>query len=139
VSPLWRWYALGYVLSLPHTIVGLLLTLIVYRPQAWRWSDGCIEAIGSTRIWGRPGAQAHGALIVYADWYQAQRPDLRVHERVHVVQGFLLGPLFPILYGLEFVVRWIAGGCGDWKPAYYALSWERWAYAVGDRAVGWGA
>jgi hypothetical protein len=145
VSRLWRFNVLGYVLSAPNTLIGLLLVLVFYRPQHWRWSDGCIEVIcgkhddGTTRIWGKPGGQTWGCMIALADWYQASRPDLRVHERVHVVQGQLLGPLFLLAYGLEFVVRWAAGGCGDWRPAYRALIWERWARAVGDRATGWGA
>ena len=84
MSRRWRYYIPGYLMALPHTIVGLALA-VIYRAHSWQWVDGRLECIGGTkdgrtRIWGRPGAQTHGWLIVYASAAQQQREDLRVHE-----------------------------------------------------------
>ncbi len=144
MSRWWKWYLPGYLLLLPMTLGGCALALFVYRATFWRWHDGCLEVVGgrhpdgSTRIWGKPGAQTLGAMIVYADIFQMGRPDLRVHERVHVVQGMIGGPLFALAYGLSFLAIWVWRRRG-WKDAYYAIPFERQAYRIGDRATGWGS
>lgn len=103
MSPLWRFYFLGYLMALPHTLVGLLLAL-VYRCHSWRWHDGCLEAIagqkpdGETRIWGSPAAQTHGWVIFYDSEAMRQYAPVRVHERVLVWQGFIGGPVYAIVY-----------------------------------------
>ena len=146
MSDRWRYFATGYVLALPHTLIGLLLCL-VYRAHSWRWSDGCIECIAGDRIWGKPGAQTHGWLIVYRDDAARERADLRVHERCHVVQGMLGGPLYMLAYGLHFGVRFLIGSRHEaypvhwprWKHAYRGIWFEEQAYARQHRADGWGA
>lgn len=125
----WRWFLPGYLMLLPMTIVGLLLCLLVYRATSWRWSGGCIECIGGTRILGKPGAQTLGLVIVYRDERTRLNPSLRVHERVHVVQGMIGGVLFVLAYGLTFLWHWIAQGGGNWYPAYMKIPFEVSAYA----------
>lgn len=139
MSKRWRWFLPGYLMNLPMTIIGLLLFSLVYRSTSWRWSDGCIECIGGDRIWGKPGATTMGFAICYADEYQRKRPDLRVHERVHVVQGMCGSVLFALTYGLCFLWFWAASGFGHWHAAYLRIPYERQAYRIGDKAKGWGA
>lgn len=146
------WHWLAFPLVVPNIVVSLLLAL-VYRPTHWRFSDGCLELVagrrkdGSTRIWGRPGAQC---LLCPVIWYASEKASnddaLRVHERVHVVQGFLLGGVLAALaYGLHFFWNWAMGGFVAWKTAYYFIWAERWAYHVQDqyekgaRPWAWGA
>lgn len=124
----WRWFLLGYLMLLPMTIIGVLQCLLVYRATSWRWSGGCIECLGGKRIWGKPGAQTLGLVIVYADSRARGRTDLRVHERVHVVQGMLGGPLFALAYGLTFLWFWIASGFNNWYLAYIKIPFETQAY-----------
>ena len=141
----WHWYYLpGYVWALLNTLSGLLL-VIIYRPTSWRFSDGCIEAIGGDRIFGKPGAQTWGYLIYYRDEAARARKPLRVHERVHVVHGFILGPLFLPAYGLHFVWLWLKLSRGsDWKTPYRQVWSEKLAYRIddeyghGDRPNAWG-
>lgn len=83
---------------------------------------------------GRPGAQTWGWLVVYTDArYRTEdwAAGLRVHEHVHVFQGFILGPVFAALYGLAFVMAYLANG-RNWYTAYRAIPFEVWAYHVGD-------
>jgi len=139
VSPLWRFNVIGHLLNLPMTIIGLLLFALIYRAHSWRWPDGCIECIGGDRIWGKPGAQTLGGVICYADETQRKRPDLRVHERVHVVQGMCFSVLYSLTYGLCFLWFYAWSYSAGWKAAYYRIPWERQAYRIGDQAKGWGA
>jgi hypothetical protein len=143
------WYFFPcYLWTLPHTIVGLLLA-ILYRPTSWRWRDGCLEAI-STHILGRPGAQTHGAVIFFASEAHRDRADLRVHERVHVLQGFLGGPIYVLAYVFHFA--WLFAFAPKepaeeprWKRAYRRIYFERIAYRIqaeyqaGKRPNAWGA
>lgn len=128
MSRLWRWFLLGYVLALPHTLVGFVLAA-VYRCHSFAWRDGVLEATAAGTIIGRPGAQTHGWLVIYADATQRARRDLRVHENCHVVQGFLGGPLYVLAYGLTFAWFYVVGGFGDWRAAYHRIPFERQAYA----------
>jgi len=121
--PKW-WWILGYIWSLPHTVVGLILSLF-YRPTNWRWNEGCIEAIGEDRIWFKPGAQTHGWLILYRDESARNNKRLRVHERTHVKQGFLLGPLYVIAYVIHFLYRYTRTGFKDWYTAYEGIYFEK--------------
>jgi len=149
MSPKWKWYLPGYILALPHTLVGILIALVFYRCHSWRWSDGCLECIGGTnsegrsRIWGRPMAQTHGWLIISEDRYAQLDIDIRVHERVHVVQGFIGGPLYVLAYGAHFLYTFARGGGKDWYATYAANPFERQAYATrrkhGDYAGAWGS
>jgi len=129
----WRWFLPGYVLALPNTVIGLVLSLF-YGAHHWRWSDGCLEAT-CKRIIGNPGAQTHGFVIFYSHNEFRARPGLRVHERVHVVQGMLGGPLFVLAYGLHFLWLWAWSGFGPWWPAYKRICFERQAYRIQDEFI----
>lgn len=172
----WRWFLPGHLMALPMLLVGLALSL-VYRCHSYRINCGCLEAIGGTferdgqtvtRIWGRPGAQTFGGFIIYADEHQRSRVDLRVHERVHIVQCFVFalgglavvlvafallgwpawlglalgGPvgsvMFAVSYGACFAWFYAAQGFRDWRTAYRRNPFEVQAYRIGDAANGWG-
>lgn len=178
MSPAWRFalYLGGYLMLLPTTLVGLVIALTFYGAHAFRWHEGvlvCIaelEADGRTsRIWGNPGAQTFGWLVIGASEAELARVDLRVHELAHVFQALALawaaalamvpvmalwwppsawsvstaafggGLLFDVLYGLCFLVPFAAQGFSDWHRAYHKNPAEKHAYKVGDRAKGWGA
>jgi len=141
-------YALGLVWSMPHTIVGLLLCF-VYRTRQVRWSDGCLEFV-SPHIWGvERGAQTHGIVIFHSTDLLRHDMPLRIHERVHVLQGFIGGPFYPIAYGLSFAwhcVRSKADGVRPrWYVAYLAIGFECQARRItdewrdGKRPGQWGA
>jgi len=148
--------AVGYVWAAFNTLIGLLLAVVFYRACTFRWSDGCLEAVGGTfrragktvsRIWGRPYAQTWGWLIIYDSLgHRAVRP-LRVHERVHVIQSMVAGPLFTPLYSLHFLVEWAREGFAfaHWRDAYRRIWAERMAYRIEDeyrrglRPTVWGA
>lgn len=139
----WRWFLPGYLWSLPLTLIGFVLCL-VYRAHSFKWHEGVLTCLagklpdGRTRIWGRPGAQTHGWLVICADEGQRQRQDLRVHEYVHVKQAFVGGVLYGLAYGLLFLVIWTTKGFGPWHDAYRANPFEVQAYAIGDAKKGWG-
>ncbi len=147
MNPRWRFFFPGYLIALPHTIIGLILA-VVYRAHTWRISAGCIEVIAGTferdgrrvtRIFGRPAAQTHGFLIVYADEDARADIEIRVHERVHVVQGMIGGPLYVIAYGLTFLWFYLWNVRAGWYAAYMRIPFERQAYPIGRTRKGWGA
>lgn len=95
-------------LSLLAALAGLLGMAFGARP---RWSDGAL--VFHRFPWGPGGALALGNVILHtgasldetAATYAsaaAGRFDRRVrlgdHERAHVYQAMVLGPLFPLLY-----------------------------------------
>lgn len=166
-----RWkifgYCGGYVISALNTLVGLALALI-YDSHSWRWRDGCIEVIGGvkwtrskvtgqldvrTRIWFHPRAQTHGIVKIFATKEQRDREDLNVHENCHVVHAFLLGPLFMLLWGLDWLVNYVLGlkhpkagpDAPRWWHAYRRILFERQAFGrqaefqQGLRPNAWGA
>ena len=151
-----KWYYyLGYPWMLPHFLIGLLLAPF-YKTSQWRWNDGCLEALAGRMI-GNPGAQTHGFLIYYRDTqargdrvgysrsfyenpklydsWQRKRKRLRVHERVHVAQGALLGPIFMISYVLFFLGKWASQGFKGWYRAYRWNPYERQAYRIEEEFV----
>ena len=141
---------LGYLWSLPQLVVLGLPLALIYRAHSWTWSDGCLEAIGGDRMWGRPGAQTHGFLIFYRDERQRGRARLRVHERVHVLQAMIGGPLYTLSYGLHWLWLFAVAFDGDderprWQRAYYRVWAERQAYRIdrefdaGERPGAWGS
>ena len=120
---------LGYAWSFPLTAIGLVLA-IVYRPRAWRWSDGCLEALAGDRIFGRPGAQTHGWLIYYRDDVARDDEGLRRHERVHVRDGMIGGVFYGVAYAVTFLFWYVftpatPEGWPRWKRAYYRSWFER--------------
>lgn len=61
----------------------------------------------------------------------ASNPDMlartRRHERVHVAQYMLWGPLFPLAYGLASLVALLRG-----RPAHRGNCFEASAYRIDD-------
>jgi len=139
LSPKWRWFLPGYVWALPHTLVGLLLA-IFYKTRSWRWSSGCLEVIAD-RIIGNPAAQTHGWLIFYSNEETRELRRLRAHERVHVVQGFIGGPLYVLAYSASFLWHWIrlklADASAPWLWAYQLNWFEDMAYRLEDEETAW--
>lgn len=131
MSSAWRWFVPGYIWSAPHTFIGLVLILL-YIPRSIRWSDGCLEVIPRWII-GSPGAQTHGCVIFYANERARGSGELRVHERVHVVQGFIGGPFFVLSYVVLFLAKFASQGFRDWWRAYMWSPYERHAYRVDDQ------
>ena len=140
-------YLIGAVWSSPLTLIGLLLAL-VYWPRSVRWSDGCLEFIGH-RVWGvQNGAQTHGIAVWYTSKEARSNCPLRVHERVHVLQGLIGGVFYGLAYVGHFLVLYLRGA-GDelgprWYRAYWEICFERQArritdeYLAGKRPEQWG-
>ena len=104
MSRWWRLYLPGYVVSALQTVGYALFALVVYRAHKWRIIDGVLTFIARRPMRGNPGGQGIGGLCVgYATEKHRDRPDLRVHETDHVWQGMLLGPLFLVIYGGDFL------------------------------------
>lgn len=120
-----RW--LGYVWAFPHTLVGFIL-MPFYGVADWCWRDGCLEVIVKKKMLGDPDAQTHGWIIFYRNARMGDDVGLRVHERTHVIQGMIGGPLFVITYGLFFLIAW-AWQRRSWFDAYMANPYEKQAYA----------
>lgn len=109
----WRWYLLGYLYLLPMTLVGLFIAKIFYKASSWKWYDGFLTCIAAPdSIWGRPNAQTLGWVVICDTEDSRNEVDLRVHEAVHIVQGFwgsLLGLVITPLICLAFGWPWLAG------------------------------
>lgn len=131
MSPRWRFYYLGYLLALPMTLIGIAAALIL-GARRFAWVSGVIECVTPRLGWA--AAMTFGQVVMYRDPYLKTIGELAVHERTHVVQGFVLGPLQPILYGVFFAYAWARNPAGGFEAAYRANPFERHAYAVGDRA-----
>jgi hypothetical protein len=133
--------ALGYLWSLPNTLIGLLLAL-PYGGRMWRWHKGCIEIV-TKRMLGKPSAQTWGCVIFYQSSSHRDSPALRVHERVHVVQSFKLGVFFLLAYAIHFGWLWLRNG-RDYHAAYRGIWAEKEAYRIqdefrlGERPDAWG-
>jgi len=156
-------YLLGALWILPLTLAGAVLALI-YVPIGVRWSDGLLE-IRTLWIIGSPGAQTIGLIMFYTDPEERDRPRLRVHERVHVIQSMLWSPFaFAPAWLLHWavnvmIVRPKPEDYPDYLPmrdrhgnpeplwwrAYAAICWERQAYRIdhefaeGKRPGAWGS
>lgn len=112
---LWRGvFALGMLWTLPNSLVGLLVGVIGLAFGArMRWQPRELALVVRRWPWGRGGALTLGNLIVHTgEWLDtpcltyahragrdAEPPvSLADHERAHVYQYMLLGPLFLPLY-----------------------------------------
>lgn len=110
----WRWFYLPLMLStLPSFLVYLLVVVLIYKPEKWRWSDGCIEFVaslkddGDTRIWGEPEGQTFGCpLIGYASERSWNYRPYRLHERVHVIHSAIVST---IGVALSLILVWLGG------------------------------
>lgn len=108
MNRIWRYFFPCYLFTIVMTMAGFVISRAFYRAHSWEWYDGVLTCIGGvyangvTRIWGQPGAQTLGWIVIYASEEERQRSDLRVHENVHVVQAFagsLIGlALTPLLF-----------------------------------------
>ncbi len=126
-------YAAGLIWASPYTAVGLALALLAAsRGARLRWVGGVLECGGGPLPrWAQAlprhrGIQAitfgHCVLTVDA----AALDSLRAHERVHVRQYAIWGPLFGPAYLLESAWQALRG-----RDAYLANRFERQAYAHG--------
>ena len=143
----WRWFLPGYAWALLGTLIGLLLC-IFYRAHDFRWHQGVLTCVApKSNVIGHPGAQTWGWLIIYTDPRYRTEPwgaELRTHEYTHVAQGFVLGPIFLLVYGLFFVVFYFTKQPDEqvgWHDDYMRNPFEKHAYRVGARhtADSWGA
>lgn len=137
MNPKWQFFVIGYLMALPATILGLLTAVLYHRAGSFRWSDGCIECLSPKLKSQGWGGQTWGFLLIYADEHNRSHNGIRVHERVHVVQGFLLGPLFPIAYFAIYLSSRILGNGPH--VAYYTNPFEAQAYRKDEQTEGkWG-
>jgi hypothetical protein len=106
-------YILGFIWALPLTLVELIV-LPFYGPVAFRWRDGVL-LVQVKRLIGfkTTAGQSFGAIIFFK---QKHTPDLAtvrerlfVHERMHVMQTFVLGILFAPAYGIACLVAKLQG------------------------------
>lgn len=113
----WRWVLPAYLWCLPMTLAGLVISRLAYKATSYKWYDGVLTCIGglaedgTTRIWGKPNAQTLGWLEIYDSEFMRGQANLRIHENVHVVQGFigaLVGlAMLPVLFAVL-----------GWSPAW---------------------
>ena len=141
--------ALGYLWSLPNTLIGLLL-IIFYRPKSVRWSDGCLEMVAGRPIWGGAIAQTWGWVIWYAEGIR-EVEAVRVHERRHVRQSFIFGVFFLVIYVLHFAYLYLFVAEDNppyrtrWDDAYFRIIFERRAhdyereFEAGKHPGAWGS
>lgn len=122
---------LGYIWSLPNTLLGLLLCL-VYWPTGARWVEGCLELRAHHKMIGDPSGQTWGCVI----WYSPRtypmdtlgKKSVRVHEQVHVHQSMVGGVFFLLAYAACFLFYWGLTGMGSWQDAYFKIPFEVSAY-----------
>ena len=158
-------WLVGVVWSSPMLVVAIPL-MLYYKPRKVRWSRGCLEFLADykrdkdgtilvddeghkiTRMLGNPGGQCLGVPIIgYADERCWENAPLRIHERRHCVQGFVLGILFGPLYGGHWLLIRVfdtpdePADAPAWKRAYWAIWFEKDARRHAKLHVldGWGA
>ncbi len=128
--------ALFYLWALPNTLIGvLILPLALFRGGRVRRVSGVLEVDGPAIAWllrrgvplaGGAAAMTLGHVVLGRHPTDLQRT--RAHERVHVRQAELLGPLFIPAYLLAGLIAWARGG-----SAYRDNFFERQAESVGRR------
>ena len=126
MSPRWRWFLPGYLVTLPLTIAALGYALIV-GGYSFRWERGCLTFL-SPRLIGRPGGQSWSPVIGFADETQRARRDLQCHERCHVWQAMAIQTVAPTLVYLWLRVDlpwgwdlWGVSGLGIFPPVIDVL------------------
>lgn len=103
--------ALGYLWASPVSLVGLLACLL-NRPSSARWRAGALEVTcGRFAItFGiQPAAVTLGWVILLAPDAVDDR-EIALHERAHVLQCLVLGPLVLVAYPLASLWAWARGG-----------------------------
>lgn len=94
----------GHLWAAPLSILGVLVALLGgARPVGIEGGALDLLAPGRgplARFFRSTGVRAFtwGAAVVYRDRDCLGHPELRRHERVHVRQCLLLGPLMPVAY-----------------------------------------
>lgn len=95
-----------YVWALPATLIGLAVALICGASD-WRWKWGALECTVKRTIPPWAVAQTFGFVILYRPAVPWAR--VRMHERGHVRQCLVLGPLVLLAYPLASLVAWASG------------------------------
>jgi hypothetical protein len=131
-------HVMGSLWALPHTLIGVLLMLVPHYHGVWfpyvprrvrrrglvlHFIAGKIipEGLSGGFV---TGAQTHGNLQWYANEYQWDRGDLVKHETRHTHQEWIFGGvLYPLLYGLSFVVNLVR--FKNVTEAYKQIPFER--------------
>lgn len=123
-----------YLWAAPCTAVGVVLgTLLLCAGASARWHAGVVEIALNSR--GRsvaglvdrmPFAAITFGHVVFAATHK-EHARLRGHERVHVRQYEIWGPLFFLLYPASSLFQVLRG-----RHAYYDNFFEIQAYAVED-------
>jgi hypothetical protein len=115
---------LGFLWALPCSAVGAVLALVVMAlGGSARRAGHTLEvalAVDHAAVprWARGlgySAITFGHVIV-GQSHEALA-ELRIHERVHVRQYEVLGPLFFVAYPLSSLLAWLPGRCpyrGNW-------------------------
>ncbi len=124
-------WLLGHLWALPVTLLGLLIALPFARLHSVD-AEGLLHFVARPERWlGRYLRRSNilaftlGATVTYADAGGLQQPTLVRHERAHVVQTLVLGPLFLPLYGLASLWQFVRGG-----HPYFDNVFERQAHAA---------
>lgn len=142
--------AVGFVWTVPNTLVGLIAGGVAMLRGAhvhWRRSD--MALVFHDVPWGPGGALTLGNVILYTgqdldshcmtyEHRAGRREDpfivLSMHERAHVYQYMVLGPLFLPLY-------FLCGGVSYRNPFeraadHYAMKGEGWwPFKLGRREI----
>jgi hypothetical protein len=100
--------ALGLLWALPGTLLGLLLSLVL-RPCGARWDQGVLW-VRVRGFWPRwVAAMTLGWVVLHT---VTLTPRLVLHERRHVTQWMVLGPLFLPAYLAACAWAWVRTGQG---------------------------
>lgn len=123
-------YPLGYVWTLPNTIIGLcFLPFTLLSGGRMRVKRGAIELYGGFVAWylrkacGGAGSMTLGHVILSRD--RAMLDYTRDHEHVHVGQFMRWGPFFIPVYLLSCYLCWRKG-----LNPYFDNRFEKVAYAL---------
>lgn len=101
----------GYLMLTPMTLLGFVFAWI-YDARSFRIQNGIITCVaplrddGTSRIWGKPGAQTWGCLIIFASEDHRDDTSLQCHEVIHVWQGMLFSLLYTLTYSIDFLARY---------------------------------
>lgn len=100
---------LGYLWCLPNSAIGAVLSLLA-GGEDHRWVNGMVVV----RVRWIPGvnvlAQTWGCVVLWNPRnFHPPSGELLAHERRHVTQSMLLGPLFLVAYPLASLVAIFRG------------------------------
>ena len=120
----------------PCSVLGLVLCFVALPFGArMRWNDGALEcclACDSTAAQRLARCQPFAAITLGHVVFAVREQDLRhwhAHERVHVRQFEMLGPLMLLAYPAASAWAWLRG-----QDAYRGNLFERQAYRVECKA-----